>query len=191
MPGTFCRAGESVSTAPSGAALDASAAPFPRYVPAGPMPAAHSFEARDRNRWAQSTGVTDTSSAESGDGSLALSRLAKIGTMLRRSDIALAVGMWQYLLCLSCHRRHCCSISRSPYLLYVLGFDPNDVAVHPDAARILGVSDRALVLPPKWGFVMHPRQRPARRQQLRHQEQSVSARTEIHPRARPKTVASI
>jgi hypothetical protein len=37
--------------------------------------------------------MTDTTTAERGDGSAALSRLADIGTILRRSDIGLAVGM--------------------------------------------------------------------------------------------------
>jgi flagellar biosynthesis protein FlhA len=44
--------------------------------------------------------MTDVTSAERGDGSAALSRLADIGTMLRRSDIALAVGMTAILVAL-------------------------------------------------------------------------------------------
>ena len=44
--------------------------------------------------------MTDVTSAERGDGSAALSRLADIGTMLRRSDIALAVGMTAILVTL-------------------------------------------------------------------------------------------
>ena len=96
----------------------------------GPTPAAHSFKARDRNRRAQSTGMTDVTSAERGDGSAALSRLADIGTMLRRSDIALAVGMTAILVTL---------ILPLPLLLrfrarhphHLLGPDPDDVAVHP------------------------------------------------------------
>ena len=44
--------------------------------------------------------MTDVTSAERGDGSATLSRLADIGTMLRRSDIALAVGMTAILVTL-------------------------------------------------------------------------------------------
>ena len=44
--------------------------------------------------------MTEATSAQSGEGSLALSRLADLGTMLRRSDIALAVGMMAILVVL-------------------------------------------------------------------------------------------
>jgi flagellar biosynthesis protein FlhA len=80
--------------------LDASAAPFPSLRAGGTIPAAHSFEARDRNRRAQTTGMTDTTSAERGDGSSTLSRLSDLGSMLRRSDIGLAVGMMAILVVL-------------------------------------------------------------------------------------------
>jgi len=67
--------------------LDASAAPFIRA--GGPPAAAHSFEPRDRRN--RTTGMTDATSAERGE--TALSRLVDLGTMLRRSDIGLAVAM--------------------------------------------------------------------------------------------------
>ncbi len=57
--------------------------------------------------------MTDVTSAERGDGSAALSRLADIGTMLRRSDIALAVGMTAILVTL---------ILPLPLLLLLLDF---------------------------------------------------------------------
>ncbi len=76
--------------------MDASAAPL--FRAGGPPAAAQSFEPRDRNRRDQSTGMTDASSAQGGD--TAMSRLADLGTMLRRSDIALAVGMMAILLVL-------------------------------------------------------------------------------------------
>jgi flagellar biosynthesis protein FlhA len=76
--------------------LDASAAQSIRA--GGPLPAAHSFEPRDRNRRERSPGMTDTTSAERGD--TALSRLVDLGTMLRRSDIGLAVGMMAILVVL-------------------------------------------------------------------------------------------
>jgi flagellar biosynthesis protein FlhA len=74
--------------------LDASAAPFIRA--GGPPAAAHSFEPRDRRN--RSTGMTDTISAERGE--TALSRLVDLGTMLRRSDIGLAVAMMAILVVL-------------------------------------------------------------------------------------------
>jgi flagellar biosynthesis protein FlhA len=78
--------------------LDASAAPLIRA--GGPPAAVHSFESRDRNRRERSTGMTEATSAERGEASLTLSRLADLGTMLRRSDIALAVGMMAILVIL-------------------------------------------------------------------------------------------
>ncbi|MGD0149038.1 MAG: flagellar biosynthesis protein FlhA [Xanthobacteraceae bacterium] len=74
--------------------MDASAAPFIRA--GGPPAAAHSFEPRDRRN--RSTGMTDTISAERGE--TALSRLVDLGTMLRRSDIGLAVAMMAILVVL-------------------------------------------------------------------------------------------
>jgi flagellar biosynthesis protein FlhA len=74
--------------------LDASAAPFIRA--GGPPAAAHSFEPRDRRN--RSTGMTDATSAERGE--TALSRLVDLGTMLRRSDIGLAVAMMAILVVL-------------------------------------------------------------------------------------------
>ena len=44
--------------------------------------------------------MTEATSAQGGEGSLALSRLSDLGTMLRRSDIALAVGMMAILVVL-------------------------------------------------------------------------------------------
>jgi flagellar biosynthesis protein FlhA len=44
--------------------------------------------------------MTEASSAPSGEGSVALSRLADLGSMLRRSDIALAAGMMAILVVL-------------------------------------------------------------------------------------------
>jgi flagellar biosynthesis protein FlhA len=76
--------------------LDASAAPL--FRAGGPSAAAHSFETRERNRRGHSDDMTDVPSVQSGD--TAMSRLAEIGTMLRRSDIALAVGMMAILLVL-------------------------------------------------------------------------------------------
>jgi flagellar biosynthesis protein FlhA len=76
--------------------LDASAAPFIRA--GGPPAAAQSFEPRDRNRRQPSTGMTEATSAQGGE--TALSRLVDLGTMLRRSDIGLAVGMMAILVVL-------------------------------------------------------------------------------------------
>ncbi|HTP94126.1 MAG TPA: flagellar biosynthesis protein FlhA [Xanthobacteraceae bacterium] len=75
--------------------MDASAAPL--FRPGGPTAAAHSFESRERRR-GQSSGMSDVTSAESGE--TALSRLVDLGTMLRRSDIGLAVGMMAILVVL-------------------------------------------------------------------------------------------
>ncbi len=44
--------------------------------------------------------MTDATSAEGGEASSTLARLADLGTMLRRSDIALAVGMMTILVVL-------------------------------------------------------------------------------------------
>ncbi len=44
--------------------------------------------------------MTDVTSAQGGEGSLALSRLADLGTMLKRSDIGLALGMMTILVVL-------------------------------------------------------------------------------------------
>ncbi|MGO9703295.1 MAG: flagellar biosynthesis protein FlhA [Xanthobacteraceae bacterium] len=44
--------------------------------------------------------MTEATSAQGGEGSLALSRLSDLGTMLRRSDIGLAVGMMAILVVL-------------------------------------------------------------------------------------------
>jgi flagellar biosynthesis protein FlhA len=76
--------------------LDASATPLLRA--GGPTAAAHSFEARERNRRERSTGMTEATTAEGGE--TALSRLADLSTMLRRSDIGLAVGMMAILVVL-------------------------------------------------------------------------------------------
>src|SRR5579883_3163379 len=78
-----------------GAALDAGVAPL--LHAGGPPAAAHSFESRDRRR-SGSAGMSDITSAESEDN--ALSRLADLGTMLRRGDIALALGIMVILLIL-------------------------------------------------------------------------------------------
>jgi flagellar biosynthesis protein FlhA len=74
--------------------LEASAAQIIR--PGGPSAAAHSFEPHDRRK--RSTGMTDATSAQGGE--TALSRLVDLGTMLRRSDIGLAVGMMAILVIL-------------------------------------------------------------------------------------------
>jgi flagellar biosynthesis protein FlhA len=76
--------------------LDASAAPL--FRAGGPPAAAHSFEPRDRNRRGGSDGMSNAASAERGD--TALARLVDLGTMLRRSDIVLAIGMMAILLVL-------------------------------------------------------------------------------------------
>jgi flagellar biosynthesis protein FlhA len=65
----------------------------------GPTVAAHSFATRDRNRRTPSD-MTDTISAERSDRPLTFTRLADIGSMLRRSDIGLAVGMMAILVIL-------------------------------------------------------------------------------------------
>jgi flagellar biosynthesis protein FlhA len=74
--------------------LEASAAQIIRV--GGPSAAAHSFESHDRRK--RSTGMTDATSAQGGE--TALSRLVDLGTMLRRSDIGLAVGMMAILVIL-------------------------------------------------------------------------------------------
>jgi flagellar biosynthesis protein FlhA len=74
--------------------LEASAAQAIRA--GGPSAAAHSFESHDRRK--RTTGMTETTSAQGGE--TALSRLVDLGTMLRRSDIALAVGMMAILVVL-------------------------------------------------------------------------------------------
>jgi flagellar biosynthesis protein FlhA len=76
--------------------VDASAAPL--FRAGGPPAAAQSFEPRDRNRRGGSDGMSNAASAERGDGALA--RLVDLGTMLRRSDIVLALGMMAILLVL-------------------------------------------------------------------------------------------
>jgi flagellar biosynthesis protein FlhA len=74
--------------------LEASAAQIIRA--GGLSAAAHSFEPHDRRK--RSTGMTDATSAQGGE--TALSRLVDLGTMLRRSDIGLAVGMMAILVIL-------------------------------------------------------------------------------------------
>jgi flagellar biosynthesis protein FlhA len=74
--------------------LEASAAQIIRA--GGPSAATHSFEPHDRRK--RSTGMTDATSAQGGE--TALSRLVDLGTMLRRSDIGLAVGMMAILVIL-------------------------------------------------------------------------------------------
>jgi hypothetical protein len=49
---------------PSGAVLDASAAPFPFVRAGGPTAAARSFATRDRNRLAQADGMTDAAARD-------------------------------------------------------------------------------------------------------------------------------
>jgi flagellar biosynthesis protein FlhA len=78
--------------------LDASTAPL--FRAGGPQAAAHSFETRDRSRRGRSSGMTDATSVQGDEPSSTLSRLADLGTMLRRSDIALAVGMMTILVIL-------------------------------------------------------------------------------------------
>src|ERR1700730_2771239 len=79
-----------------GAPLDSSAAPLLRA--GGPPAAAHSFESRDRNRRGRSNGMSDALPAQGGE--TALSRLVDLGTMLKRSDIGLAIGMMAILVVL-------------------------------------------------------------------------------------------
>jgi flagellar biosynthesis protein FlhA len=74
--------------------LEASAAQIIRA--GGPSATAHSFEPHDRRK--RSTGMTDATSAQGGE--TTLSRLVDLGTMLRRSDIGLAVGMMAILVIL-------------------------------------------------------------------------------------------
>jgi flagellar biosynthesis protein FlhA len=74
--------------------LEASAAHF--IHAGGPSAAARGFEPHDRRK--RSTGMTDAPSAQGGE--TALSRLVDLGTMLRRSDIGLAVGMMAILVIL-------------------------------------------------------------------------------------------
>ena len=65
----------------------------------GPTAAAHSFATRDRNRRAQADGMTDVvTSADRGDGPLAFTRLADLGSLLKRSDIGLAIGVMAILV---------------------------------------------------------------------------------------------
>jgi flagellar biosynthesis protein FlhA len=66
----------------------------------GPTAAAQSFATRDRNRRAQTSDMTDATSAERGDAPLALTRLSDLGSLLKRSDIGLAVGMMAILVVL-------------------------------------------------------------------------------------------
>jgi flagellar biosynthesis protein FlhA len=66
----------------------------------GPTAATHSFAARDRNRRAQTGDMTDATSAERGDTPLALTRLSDLGSLLKRSDIGLAIGMMAILVVL-------------------------------------------------------------------------------------------
>jgi flagellar biosynthesis protein FlhA len=66
----------------------------------GPTAAAHSFATRDRNRRAQTSDMTDATSAERSDTPLALTRLSDLGSLLKRSDIGLAVGMMAILVVL-------------------------------------------------------------------------------------------
>jgi flagellar biosynthesis protein FlhA len=81
--------------------LDASAATFPFQRAGGPTAAAHSFAKRDRTRRAQADGMTDVAtSADRGNGPLALTRLADLGSLLKRSDIGLAVGVMAILVIL-------------------------------------------------------------------------------------------
>src|SRR5579863_10471694 len=87
-----------VSTHLRGQGLDASTAPL--FRAGGPQAAAHSFETRDRSRRGRSSGMTDATSVQGDEPSSTLSRLADLGTMLRRSDIALAVGMMTILVIL-------------------------------------------------------------------------------------------
>ncbi len=76
--------------------MDSSAAPLLRA--GGPPAATQSFETRDRARRSRFTGMTDTTTAQGAE--TALSRLVDLGTMLRRSDIALALGMMAILVIL-------------------------------------------------------------------------------------------
>src|SRR5579884_4308546 len=64
----------------------------------GPPAAAHSFGPRERNRRETATGMTDATLGERKESPL--TRLADLGTMLRRSDIGLAVGMMAILVIL-------------------------------------------------------------------------------------------
>jgi flagellar biosynthesis protein FlhA len=81
--------------------LDASAATFPFQRAGGPTAAAHSFAKRDRTRRAQADGMTDVAtSADRGTGSLAFTRLADLGSLLKRSDIGLAVRVMAILVIL-------------------------------------------------------------------------------------------
>jgi flagellar biosynthesis protein FlhA len=66
----------------------------------GPTAAAQSFATRDRNRRAQTSDMTDAISAERGDAPLALTRLSDLGSLLKRSDIGLAIGMMAILVVL-------------------------------------------------------------------------------------------
>ena len=84
------------STGESGRALEASAIPFLR---SGPSAAAQSFRARTRNRGDGSAGMSEVTSGQSA-GAIGLARLSDLGSLLKRGDIALAIGVMTILVVL-------------------------------------------------------------------------------------------
>jgi flagellar biosynthesis protein FlhA len=84
------------STGESGRALEASAIPLLR---SGPSAAKQSFGARARNRGDGSAGMSDVTSGQSA-GALGLARLSDLGSLLKRGDIGLAIGVMAILVVL-------------------------------------------------------------------------------------------
>jgi flagellar biosynthesis protein FlhA len=142
--------------------LDASAAPFPFVRAGGPTAAAHSFATRDRYRRAQADDTTDVAtSADRSDGPLRFSRLADLGALLKRSDIGLAVGVMAILVVL---------ILPLPSLLL-------------DFALAISITFSVLIM--MTALFIRGIIEPFRAQT------SVLAQSEIHPRARLRTVGGI
>jgi flagellar biosynthesis protein FlhA len=76
--------------------LDASAIPFLR---GGPSAAQRSFGARTRNKGGGTAGMSDITAGQSA-ASLGMARLGDLGALLKRGDIALAIGVMTILVVL-------------------------------------------------------------------------------------------
>jgi flagellar biosynthesis protein FlhA len=88
----FAQGGE--ATRERGRALDAGAIPLIR---SGPSAAAQTFAARGRSKGNGSAQMTDVTA---GQGGLSMARLSDLGALLKRGDIALAIGVMTILVVL-------------------------------------------------------------------------------------------
>ena len=111
----------------------------PHFRAGGPSAAAQTFGARERHSRDETATMVDVG-LNSG-APMGVPTFAEIGKMLRRGDIALAVGMLTILVVLILPLPPIAARHVARGVDHPVDPDPDDVAVHPGTARILVLPD--------------------------------------------------